>query len=178
MVMAKVMGLTLLEWWGVLALILFIPPVLLLPWIRRRNGIAGGAGREAGGSPVALPTGHEKILVVDDDPLVLESMQRTLGSLGYQIVGVPSGEEAVQYMKTNGADLILLDLLLGAGMDGTATYDQIRRIRPFQRVIVLSGYATPDQVAALRRIGVEHYLIKPVPRLMLAQTIRTELSRP
>jgi DNA-binding NarL/FixJ family response regulator len=81
-------------------------------------------------------------------------------------------------MKTNGADLILLDLLLGAGMDGTATYDQIRRIRPFQRVIVLSGYATPDQVAALRRIGVEHYLIKPVPRLMLAQTIRTELSRP
>jgi CheY-like chemotaxis protein len=175
-----VCGLTLFEWCGVAALLL--GALLLLVKIRkRRHRDASGvrlpiATGPLGGSPSARS--RAKILVVDDDPLVLEMMSHLLTKLGYHIVGVDTGEKAIAYMLKNGADLILLDLVLEAGMDGIETYRKIRAIRPFQRVIVISGHASPEKVAAIRHLGVEHYLIKPVPLGTLTQTIRAELDRP
>lgn len=169
-------GLAMQEWGALVGVLLFIVMVTIVSraWrLPRRTG----PGQPEMAVSVASPE-NEKILVVDDDPLIVEAVQRSIGSLGYQVVGVDSGEKAVEYMHQNGADLILLDLVLGSGMDGVRTYEEIRKIRPFQRVIVISGYATPEGVAAVRRLGVEHYLIKPVPPLMLAQAIRTELRRP
>ena len=169
-------GLALQEWGALAGILLFVVVVTMVSRALRLHPHTDPATAEKGAA--ALPPGTEKILVVDDDPLIVEAVRRMIGSLGYQIVGVDTGEKAVEYMQRNGADVILLDLVLGSGMDGVQTYEEIRKIRPFQRVIVMSGYATPEGVAAVRRLGVEHYLIKPVPPLMLAQAIRTELRRP
>jgi CheY-like chemotaxis protein len=176
----QISGFTLLEWFGVAAVLLLILLVLLKLLNRVFKGtFAGHAPRSPGVSARPQPaTRKEKILVVDDDPLVLEMMQRLLGELGYFVVGVNSGASAVEYMRNNGADLLLIDLVLGKGMDGVETYRRIRETRPFQRVIVVSGYANPEKVADIRRLGVEHYLIKPVPLATLAQAIRSELDRP
>jgi CheY-like chemotaxis protein len=173
-------GFTLLEWCGVAALLLGILWVLVKIRKRRfpvapnvRTPLATGP---LGGPPSARS--KAKILVVDSDPTVLEMMQRRLGELGYHVVGVDSGEKAVAYMQKNGADLILLDLVVGEGLDGAGTYRKIRDVRPFQRVIVMSSHASPERVSAIRHLGVEHYLIKPVPIAILTQAIRTELDRP
>lgn len=167
-------GFTLLEWCGVTAVSLVILTLLwrvLKPMVKVALGRPHPRAHRLPDEP-RPSIGKEKILVVDDDALVLEMMRRLLGELGYTVVGVDSGEKAVDYMRNNGADLLLLDI------DGTETYRQIREIRPFQRVIVMSGYADPEKVAGIRRLGVEHYLIKPVPLAMLAQAIRMELDRP
>ena len=169
-----------LEWCGVLALVLlcFVGAMLLL---RRmlRVALFRRSARNSDLSPSVsqaneLPGGKEKLLIADDDAAVLQSYLRILGQLGYQTVGAASGAKAIEYMTGNGADLILLDV----GMDGIETFRAIRELRPMQKAIALSGYADPARVAALRRMGIEHYLIKPVPLRLLARTIRDVLDRP
>ena len=170
-----VSGFSLLEWSGVAAVVLLILAILILILKRTLTIPAQSSGPQ---DEPPMANGRAKILIVDDDPLILEIMPRLLGERGYRVVGVSTGEQAVDYMRKNGADLILLDLFIGEGIDGAETYRQIRAIRPFQRVIVLSGHATPEKVSALRRLGVEHYLIKPVPIATLVQAIRAELNHP
>lgn len=175
-----VYGFNLLEWCGVVAILLGVLLVLIKTRQRMFRNTPGDHPPVAlgplGGSPSARS--KAKILVVDDDPLALEMMDHLLGKLGYHVVGVNTGQKAIDYMQQNGADLILLDMVMGKEMDGIETYRQIRARRPFQRVMVISGHASPEKVAAIRHLGVEHYLIKPVPIAILAQTIRSELDRP
>ena len=176
----EVIGFTVLEWCGIAAIILFC----LAGTLRLLRRLRGSSPRlvpphrldRAPDSPSL--TGNEKILVADDDAVFREMMDRLLSGWGYHVVGVSDGEKAVEYMRNNGADLILLDALMGAGIDGEETCRRIRQFRPFQRVIMISGHASPERVAAIRNLGVEHYLIKPVPITTLAQSIRAELGRP
>lgn len=177
---AQVNGFSVLEWFGIAAIVLlFVIGAMCL--LRRLFGLSPRfcPPFKNNGTPSGHPpAGKEKILIADDDPVVLEMMNRLLSNLGYQVVGVRSGEQAVQYVTNNGADLILLDALMEPGMDGVEACRQIRQLRPLQRVIMISGHASPERVAAIRNLGVEHYLIKPVPLMTLAQAIRMELDRP
>ena len=113
---------------------------------------------------------------VDDEPPVVELHSRMLTKLGYQPIPANSGEEAVEYLKHNQADLVLLDLVMAPGLDGVDTFRQVKALHPHQKGVILSGYAQPSKVAAMRDMGVTHYLIKPVPMGILAQAIRDELD--
>ena len=81
-------------------------------------------------------------------------------------------------MESNGADLILMDMRLEPKIDVVETFRRIRTFRPLQKAIVMTGYAGPDEIAAVRALGIAHYLIKPTPLSLLAQAIREELDRP
>ena len=176
----NMIGFTVLEWCGIAAIVaVSLAGGFYL--FQRLLGFSPRLGTPHRREPTPAgkpPSGKEKILIADDDPLVTDMMSRLLGRLGYQVVSVDSGEKAVEYMQKNGADLILLDAIMGPGMDGLEACRRIRQFRPFQRVIMISGHASPERVAAIRSQGVEHYLIKPVPLLTLAQSIRAELDRP
>lgn len=169
-------------WVGILTLA-FLSVVAIARVVQAASGVAlldFGPRRKSRGTPLAstIPGGHEKILIVDDEPIVRETTARCLQELGYQVVSVVSGEDAVRYMETNGADLILLDLRLEPQADGVETFRQIRQIRPLQKAIVMTGYAGPDEITAVRALGIAHYLIKPTPISLLARSIREELDRP
>jgi signal transduction histidine kinase/ActR/RegA family two-component response regulator len=132
----------------------------------------------AGGSlPAAAYQGHgERILVVDD----LEE-QRTLASevlvqLNYQAVTVPSGEAALDYLRTGSADLVLLDMIMDPGMDGLATYREILRLHPGQKAIILSGFAESDRVLEAISLGAGGHLKKPFTIESLGQALRNELD--
>ena len=169
-----------LEWFGFAALVVLVLIIGALILKRLRHISISVEIRKRDGIPVStpLPRGREKILVTDDDPVVLKAVTDLLQSLGYYVVPLASGEQTVDYMKTNSADLMLLDLIMVNGIDGIETYRRIKAIRPLQRAIMLSGYADPQRVAALRNLGVDHYLIKPISLPLLANAIRTELDRP
>jgi hypothetical protein len=64
----------------------------------------------------------ESILVVDDIEKQREIASGILNKLGYTVTSVPSGEEAVEYLKNNSADLLVLDMIMAPGMDGLDTY--------------------------------------------------------
>lgn len=119
----------------------------------------------------------ELILVVDDLAEQRDVADKLLKSLGYRIHAVSSGEEAVEYLKTNKPDLILLDMIMEPGIDGLETYKQILEINPKQKVIIVSGYSATDRVKKAQDLGAGAYIKKPYLIEKIGIAIREELKK-
>ncbi|MFQ5865137.1 MAG: PAS domain S-box protein [bacterium] len=120
--------------------------------------------------------GHERILVVDDDPVQRRVAEQLLKHLGYEVHTVSSGEQAVTYVRQHPQDLLVLDMVMD-GIDGTETYRQVLEIQPDQRAVILSGYAMSNRVQQALRLGAGAFVAKPVTLNVLANVIRKELDR-
>jgi PAS domain S-box-containing protein len=121
--------------------------------------------------------GGEKILVVDDIENHLEISCHMLNKLGYRTHAVSSGEEAVEYLKSNGrVDLVILDMIMDPGMDGLDTYKKIIEIHPGQKAIVTSGFSKTDRVKEAQRLGANLYLKKPYTLEKIGLAVRNELN--
>jgi len=120
----------------------------------------------------------ERILVVDDEPQLLDIAGRMLGVLGYDVVCVSSGEEAVTYLQSHRADLVLFDMLMEPGINGRQTYEQILRLHPGQKAVVVSGFAKNDEVTATLKLGACEFLKKPYSMEELGRAVRKGLNRP
>jgi CheY-like chemotaxis protein len=118
----------------------------------------------------------ETILVVDDAETQREIASQMLTKLGYSVVSVSSGEEAVDYMKNHSADLIVLDMIMEPGMDGLDTYKKILEIHPHQKVIITSGYSETQRVKEAQKLGATAYVKKPYLLEKIGKVIRTELN--
>jgi two-component system cell cycle sensor histidine kinase/response regulator CckA len=119
----------------------------------------------------------EMILVVDD----VESQRiiscKMLDSLGYKTKAVSSGEEAVEYLKENTVDLILLDMIMDLGINGCETYERIIKINPNQKAIITSGFAETDDVKKAQKLGAGQYIKKPLALEMIGIAVRDELKK-
>lgn len=122
--------------------------------------------------------GTETILIVDDDKLQRIVYARLLDKLGYRTNVKESGEAAIDFLKTNPHDLLLLDMKLGSGIDGTETFCRSLQINPGQRAILMSGLADTDRVQIALEMGVGPFLRKPITLEALAKAVRAELDRP
>ncbi len=122
--------------------------------------------------------GHgEHILIVDDVDTQREIFKSMLGYLGYKPVAVSSGEEAIEYLTKNRADLILLDMIMEPGMSGKETYKEIIKIYPGQKAIIASGFAETDDVKEAQRLGAGAFIKKPVTMEKLGMAVREELDK-
>jgi CheY-like chemotaxis protein len=121
--------------------------------------------------------GDEKILAVDDDPFQRNVTVTLLKKLGYEASVVESGEEAVQMLKTESCDLIVLDMIMPGGIDGAETYKQVLELHPEQKAIIVSGYAESDRVQETLRLGAGAFVRKPLTIKSLAIAVRKELDR-
>ncbi len=120
--------------------------------------------------------GYEKILVVDDDPIQRSVATHILSRLGYQINQAESGEEAVQCVKENPHDLLVLDMMMD-GIDGTETYRQILEFNPTQKAVILSGFAMSPRMQEALRLGAETFISKPISPNALITTVRKMLDK-
>jgi two-component system cell cycle sensor histidine kinase/response regulator CckA len=122
--------------------------------------------------------GHgEKILVVDDVQEQREIASVLLSKLGYSVNVVSSGEEAVDHMKTNSADLLVLDMIMDPGIDGLETYQRILELRPGQKAIIASGFSETDRVKEAQRLGVGRYIKKPYTLEKVGLTVKREIEK-
>ncbi len=121
--------------------------------------------------------GNETILIIDDMEDQRYIATQMLTKLGYNVKSVSSGEEAVDWLGTNQADLLILDMIMDPGIDGLETYRLIITLRPGQKAIVVSGYAESDRVQELLRLGTGSYLRKPYSMEKLGLAVRGELDR-
>jgi len=101
-----------------------------------------------------------------------------LEKLGYRPVAVPSGEEAVEYLRNTKVDILVLDMIMDPGIDGLETYRRIKEIHPEQKAIIASGYSETDRVREVLRLGAGAYLKKPYRKEDLGRAIQNELRRP
>jgi len=119
----------------------------------------------------------ESILVVDDVEEQREIASRILKKLGYSVTSVSSGEEAVDYMKDNSADLLLLDMIMDPGIDGLETYKRIIEFHPEQKAIIVSGFSETRKVKKAQRLGAGAYVKKPYLLEKIGLAVRDELFR-
>ena len=119
----------------------------------------------------------ESILVIDDVDEQRRITSGMLKELGYSVAAVSSGEEAVEYLKTNHADLLVLDMIMDPGMDGLDTYKKILEIRPEQKAIIGSGFSETDRVKELQNLGAGAYIRKPFFLEEFGLAVKAELEK-
>ena len=119
-----------------------------------------------------------RILVVDDEPDILELVRYNLSKAQYDAVGVESGEEALVQVRTTPPDLIVLDLML-PGVDGLEVCKVLKRDARTAAIPIVMLTARGDEadIVAGLELGADDYLTKPFsPRVLLAR-IRAVLRR-
>jgi PAS domain S-box-containing protein len=119
----------------------------------------------------------ETILVVDDLDEQRKIASGMLKELGYSVVSVPSGEEAVEYLATSKVDLLLLDMIMDPGMDGLDTYKKILQIHPEQKAIITSGFSETDRVKEVQSLGAGAYIRKPLLLEKVGLAVKEELEK-
>ena len=112
-----------------------------------------------------------KILVVDDEPDILEFLKYNLEKEGYQVVTANNGEEGIDVADKEKPDLIILDIMMPK-MDGVEVCRQIRSKPEFDRTVITFLTAREEdysQIAALD-VGGDDYITKPIrPRVFLSR---------
>ena len=124
-----------------------------------------------------LPVGHETILLVDDEPLLLTSTRMILERLGYETLTAVNGQEAVDLVRAQGGaiDLVLLDLAMPV-MDGAEAFGHIRHMHPEIEVILCSGYDLDPSAQRLLDEGARSFIKKPFRMQGLARELRRTLD--
>ena len=102
-----------------------------------------------------------KVLVVDDDEIVRLSHMRTLAGQSCNVEAARGGEQALENMQRQPADVVLLDLRM-PGMDGLATLKTMKERWPATEVVIITGYPSVYTAREAVRLGAFDYLVKPV----------------
>jgi len=138
--------------------------------------------KETSGKKESLPIEKymgkgESILVVDDIEEQCEIVYNLLTKLNYGVTTVSSGEEAVEYMKNNSADLLVLDMIMDPGIDGLETYKRILESHPGQKAIIASGFSETETVKEAQRLGAGKYIKKPFVLEIIGLAVKEELEK-
>jgi two-component system cell cycle sensor histidine kinase/response regulator CckA len=118
----------------------------------------------------------ESILIVDDVAEQREIAYKMLVKLGYSATVVSNGEAAVDYIKDNTVDLLVLDMIMDPGIDGLETYKRILDLNPGQKAVIASGFSETDQVKEAQRLGAGTYIKKPYTLEGLGTAVGAELN--
>ncbi len=119
----------------------------------------------------------ERILLVDDDEAVLETLQSILENEGYHIVTALSGEQAIEEMDRAPFDLVLTDLKMEGGASGLEVLDHAQKRWPRPATILLTGYASLESAVGALHRGAYAYLVKPCGIEELKHAIREGLEK-
>jgi len=127
--------------------------------------------------PGPLRGGEEHIMVVDDEPSMLEMMEITLHSLGYRVSSFTDSYEAVEAFESepDRFDLIITDVTMPhlTGLDLTA---RIYTIKPGMPIILCTGFSELTTKERAESLGIKNFLLKPVLRRDLSEAIRKALD--
>lgn len=101
-----------------------------------------------------------RILIVDDEDIVLKSCLRVLQKLDYEIETAYSGQTALDQLDKKKYDIVVTDLMM-PGMDGMQLLEEIKKRYPEMIVIIFTGYATVDTARQALKAGAFDYIPKP-----------------
>ena len=101
------------------------------------------------------------VLIVDDEKDYIDTLLKRLKKRNLNISGVDNGAGALDWLKNNPVDVVLLDVRM-AGMDGIQVLKKIKEDYPLIEVIMLSGHASVDVAIEGMELGAFDYLMKPV----------------
>ncbi len=128
------------------------------------------------GQPSAEAENDARILVIDDESAIRESLEVLLSLEGFTVELAPDGEVGLERLEQNLYDLVLLDLAM-PGQSGMELLPQIHERYPELPVIMITAYGTVDNVVDAIRAGAENFIQKPWDNEKLLADIRSALAR-
>jgi two-component system nitrogen regulation response regulator GlnG len=119
-----------------------------------------------------------RVLVVDDEPNVVYSIEKGLQSDTVEVVGARTGREGIELTRTHKPDAVILDVRL-ADMSGLQAFDRIRDIDPRLPVVIITAFGSTDTAIQATKRGAFEYLLKPIDVHQLREVVQRalELSR-
>jgi len=126
---------------------------------------------EGGASAPGLPDRIRRALVVDDEEVICELVKAVLTDDGYQVTTASSGRSAVELLRAESFDVVVLDVMMPGELNGLATLRQIREVRPECRVLLMTGRPPDDELEAQLRQADAHVL-KPFHCQQLIERLR------
>lgn len=118
----------------------------------------------------------ERILIVDDDLRQRQLVTKILSRHGYLVVAMESGEIAVRYLRTHQVDLVILDMVMGVGIDGNQAYKKMLKLWPQQKALIVSGYASEKDVDEILSLGAYGLVNKPYTVIELVEAVAKALE--
>ena len=101
------------------------------------------------------------ILIVDDEPSILQSLSGLLSDEGFEVITASNGYEALKTIDDDSPDLVLLDIWM-PGMDGIETLKEIKKGNPFIQVIIITGHGTIETAVKATKLGAFDFIEKPL----------------
>ena len=125
-----------------------------------------------------LVKGKGTILLVDDEKSVLDTGERMLNRLGYEVLLAGGGQEALEIYeeKQDKIDMVLLDMIMPR-MGGGKTYDRMKEVNPEIKILLVSGYDIEGQATEILERGCDGFIQKPFDMKELSQKIREILDK-
>src|SRR5687768_9695292 len=117
-----------------------------------------------------------RILLIDDDPGVRDSMERTLRAAGYGVQSAASGEEGFEMARGGAYDVILSDMRM-PGISGLDILRQLRDLRVDAAFIIMTGFGTVDTAVEAMKLGAVDFVQKPFFRDELLMRVRSATER-
>jgi two-component system cell cycle sensor histidine kinase/response regulator CckA len=138
------------------------------------------SGKEAAADEevaAAIIKGSGTILLIDDEKMILDVGRELLEELGYTVLPVLGGQEAIDVFEKNRdkIDLIIMDMIM-PGMSGSETFDRLKEIKPDARILLSSGYSIDGQATKILQRGCDGFIQKPFNMNQLAEKIQKILS--
>lgn len=116
-----------------------------------------------------------KLLVVDDEAEICEFLKSFFEERSYQVVTANSGEQALERVKQDKPQVILLDIKM-PGMDGVQTLKEIKTKYPKSKVIMVTAIETRDKIEECLRLGADNYITKPLSLEYLENDVREKIE--
>lgn len=126
-----------------------------------------------------LPRGSERIMVVDDEQMIVSMEARILAGLGYKVVTFTDSRKALSTFaaQPEGYDLLITDMTM-PGMTGDMLAREMLAVRPQMKVILCTGFSALVSEGQAKALGIRSYLTKPLLREKFARTVRQVLDEP
>src|ERR687897_3340355 len=117
-----------------------------------------------------------RILLIDDDPGVRDSMERTLRAAGYAVQSAANGEEGFELARNGAFDVILSDMRM-PGISGLDILRKLRDIKVDAAFIIMTGFGTVDTAVEAMKLGAVDFVQKPFFRDELLMRVRAAADR-
>ena len=126
--------------------------------------------------PVRCTMGDMRILVIEDEPAIVRTLERGLGAHGYTVISADNGEDGVMLVTSEPIDLVLLDIAL-PGLDGHQTLARLRALRQDLPILMLTARDDLTNKVSALEAGADDYLTKPFALQELVARIRAMTRR-
>jgi DNA-binding NtrC family response regulator len=119
----------------------------------------------------------ERLLIIEDEDTLCESLKRVFMRDGYEVDSADSAEAAFKFLEDRSYDLIITDIIL-PGISGIELLTKYRKKNPAQKVMVITAYASLTTAVESIKAGACDFIIKPLMHDEMKKAVRKALDKP